>query len=80
MKIEVEIEQAVFEAPVKEAVANAVRRVVDSRVDALLGGYRIEIEKAVDVYLAKRLTDTTIKNSIDQAVAQLIQDRLARLE
>jgi len=70
-------EKLIIEAVTKEfsVKLNAVTREIASKA---MENYRGKVEKAVELYLAKRLTDKEISSLIDKAVAVIIEDKIAR--
>ena len=76
MDITIRIDENLFEEPIKEAVARIVHNLVRESVQKHIYTYQDQINKSVEVYLAKRLTDETVKKHIDLATASIIEDRL----
>lgn len=76
LKLTFEISEEALMVPVKNAVANKVNEIVRHIVNVQIEKRTSEIEKVVEVHLAKRLTDEKIKQMIDAAAQQFITERL----
>jgi hypothetical protein len=76
MEFTLQIDDKLFEQPIKDAVSRAVNSVVATAVSNKIIEYRSDIDQAVELYLAKRLTDKEIKSEIDKAVERIINERL----
>lgn len=76
MDITITINDELFEAPVKEAVGRRINEVVRNVVDKKIDSYKGKIEYAVEVYLAKRLTDKEILSEIDKSIARVVEERI----
>jgi hypothetical protein len=79
MKIEIIIDDYMLDEPVRKAVAQAVHVEVRNRVDKLIHRYQDQINEAVDVYLAKKLTDDKLKDIINTEVNTQLKERIERL-
>ena len=80
MEIVVVINDNMLDEPVRKAVASAVSEVVRAKGYEVVAKYRSQIEGAIEVYLAKRLTDDKIKAMIDSEVVEQMANRIRDLE
>lgn len=79
LKLEFVIDEESLMVPVKSAASVAINNIVRKLVDEKIRAYIGPIEKAVDIYLAKRLTDEKITELINNEVKTQIGDRIREL-
>lgn len=75
-QIEIVIDDAMLDGPVKKAVSDIVIQRVNSRVQEWMSRYQDTIDDSIRAYLEKRLTDKDVKDHIDKSVTSIIKDRL----
>lgn len=76
MEITFDIPDTVIQATVKDAVMRQLQQTITEQVVRQRERWQGQVEKAVDVHLAKRLTDEDLKKVIDSAVAQRVREIL----
>ena len=76
MEFTIKIEDSSFEKPIEDAVSRQVNSVVNEVVRKKIESYQSEIEKAVELYLSKRMSDTNVKSEIDKAIARIVEEKL----
>ena len=80
LKLEFVINEDVLMPVVKSAASTAIAQMVRRVIDSKMEEYRSHIEQAVDVYLAKRLTDKNIKDMINSELKQQLAERIHELD
>jgi hypothetical protein len=76
MEIVIKVDDALLEPHVREAVSRCIVENVKRTVLIQMSYYSDKIDHAVELYLAKRLTDKRVFNEIDAAVKRIIDERL----
>lgn len=76
MIIEVVIDDAMLEEPVKKAVASAVNQVVREVANKKINELQNEIGKAVEIFLAKRITDAELKKMINSNMKSIMREKI----
>lgn len=73
---DVEIQPETFHKVLHDVLSRLVSDEIEKQALMKIKEYKTQISKEVELYLAKRLTETEIKNEIDKAKEYIIEETL----
>jgi phage baseplate assembly protein W len=77
MQFTIKLNDALFEAPVREAISQRINSVVREAVNGYINQYQDTIDKAVENYLESKVNKSKIEELIDIAVKEAIAERMS---
>jgi hypothetical protein len=74
MKIEFDIPEELFQSLVKESVVKAFSQLVERHAAQAVAQVSSRVDEAIEVALAKRVTDLELKSMIDKSLVERIKN------